>query len=82
MKTDLSPTPPQWSTAAFGTSADTSPMELDVLSGHVRRCTARRSGAQAVHFAAGSVMRFVLGRSITSVVLLVLLLGAAAAVAA
>lgn len=76
------PTPPQWSTAAFGTSADTSPMELDALSGHLQRCTARRSGAQAVHFAAGSLVRFVLGRSVTSAVLLVLLLSAAASIAA
>lgn len=76
------PTPPPWSTAAFGTSADTSPMELDALSGHLQRCTVRRSGAQAMHFAAGSLLRFVLGRSVTSVVLLVLLLSAAASVAA
>ncbi len=82
MTSDASPSLPSWSTAAFGTPPDTSPMELDALSGHLQLCTARRSGSIAVQFAAGSVLRFVWSHSVTSAVLLVLLLSAAASLAA
>lgn len=47
---------PQWTTSAFGRSADTSPMELMALGEHLQQCQAgsRRLGtlqraAQAVH---------------------------------
>jgi len=67
---------PRWSTACDGDSCDTTPMELTTLGAHVSACLATGSrfgrlqvAVQALHGAAAS-------RFVTTMVLLLALLGA------
>jgi hypothetical protein len=77
----LHPCLARWSTAAFSDAADTSPVDLQSLSAHVRHCSAAPSHTDrlqgAAHWA-GGVMRV---RLMSCVVLLVLVLGAVWALA-
>lgn len=73
MKQDL---PVCWPTASFGDSVDTSPGELSTLGEHLGRCRgaharwfALRCGAEAVH-------RFFAARVVTTLLVVVLLVGA------
>jgi hypothetical protein len=67
---------PRWSTASFGDTADTSPMELTVLGDHMARCShlpgtlfSWQCTAEAVHRAIAS--RFVTTLTLATVVLAV-----------
>ncbi len=67
---------PRWSTASFGDTADTSPMELSVLGDHMARCShlpgtlfSWQCTAEAVHRAVAS--RFVTTLTLATVVLAV-----------
>lgn len=69
-------TGPRWSTSCFGDGCDTTPTELTALGAHVAVCRAssRFGGLQAVFQA---VHRLVAPRLITTLALVLALLGAA-----
>ena len=76
MNTDVITTP-FWSTASFGDSVDTSPMELSALGEHLDLCRDSTGKLFAIQCALQAVHRFALPRLVTLVVLLALLVGAA-----
>jgi hypothetical protein len=63
---------PHWSTSSFGTSADTSPLDLAMLSQHLSRCTGRRSVASALRCAAEALNNFVAPRLMSTLALVAL----------
>lgn len=67
------PTDPAWSTASFGGSPDTSPMELDALGTHLSHCSAVHGRFFALHCAAERMNAYVSTRLITSLVVAALL---------
>jgi len=58
-----------WSTASFGGSTDTSPMELDALGEHLSHCSAVHGRFLAVRCAAERVNAYVSARLVTTVVM-------------
>lgn len=67
---------PRWSTACFGDSTDTTPMELRALGEHVSLCRAaggRFSGLRSVIDAAHGLVS---SRFVTTMVLVLALIGA------
>jgi len=68
----LSP-PAAWSTASFGGSTDTSPMELDALGEHLSHCSAVHGRFFAFHCAAERMNAYVSARLVTTLVVLTLL---------
>ncbi len=64
-----------WSTASFGDSADTSPMELSSLGDHLSTCHASRGRLFGMHCAAERLHGFVAPRLVTTLVLAALLIG-------
>jgi len=66
-----------WSTAAFGDSADTSPLELSSLKDHLCVCRGTHRRLLALNCAAESMRGFVVSRLITSILLVVLLIAMA-----
>ena len=66
-------THPTWSTASFGGSTDTSPMELDALGEHLSHCSAGHGGFFAVHCAAERMNAYFSARLITTVVMVALM---------
>ena len=66
-------TSPAWSTASFGGSADTSPMELDALGAHLSHCSAVHGRLFALYCAAERMNTYVSTRLITSLVVTSLL---------
>ncbi len=71
----LSITPPLWSTASFGDTADTSPMELSALGAHMAACKALTGRLFAARCAAEAMHGFVAGRLVTTLVVAALLMG-------
>lgn len=59
---------PSWSTATFGDSVDTSPLELSALGEHLRVCRSSHGKFLALHCAAESMRGFVVSRMVTSIV--------------
>ncbi len=62
-----------WSTATFGDSADTSPLELESLGEHLSVCRSGHGQLMALHCAAESMGGFIVSRMVTSVVVVGLL---------
>jgi hypothetical protein len=62
-----------WSTSSFGTTADTSPMELAALGEHLRRCVAKRGTLFPLKSAAETLNRLAEPRPMTIIVLFALL---------
>ena len=65
---------PQWSTAAFGTPADTLPVDLDMLRAHIERCTQPLRMEVVLQHGARVAFGFVTARVASSVLVLTLLL--------
>ncbi|MFZ2307195.1 MAG: hypothetical protein WAW73_11730 [Rhodoferax sp.] len=57
-----------WSTATFGDSADTSPIELESLGEHLSVCRSEHGKLLALHCAAESMGGFIVSRMVTSIV--------------
>ncbi len=64
-----------WSTASFGDSADTSPMELSSLGDHLSTCHASRGRLFGLHCVAERLHGVVAPRFVTTLVLATLLIG-------
>ena len=62
-----------WSTASFGSAADTSPMELAALGVHLRRCASERGALFPLKSAGETLGRFAAPRIVTIMVLFALL---------
>jgi hypothetical protein len=71
MKTDVI-APPSWSTASFGDTADTSPMELSALGEHLQHCSGTPGPLVRLRFAAETMNGFVSARLVTTLALLCL----------
>jgi len=68
---------PSWSTASFGDTADTSPMELSALGAHLNLCKALNGRLFAVRWMAELTHTFVTSRFVTTLVAIGILMGAA-----
>jgi len=68
---------PSWQTSSFGHPADVSPLERAALSEHLSMCSALRGPVQALQSAAASVQAMLAGHVITSVFMVLLLVGGA-----
>ncbi len=66
---------PLWSTASFGDTADTSPMELSVLGAHMTACKTLKGPLFAARCTAEAMHGFVAGRMVTTLVVATLLIG-------
>ena len=69
--------PGSWSTASFGGSPDTSPIELSSLGEHLGLCKPPRGHLFALRCAAETLRGFMLARFVTTSVVIVLLIGLA-----
>jgi len=72
---DTPATGPCWSTASFGDSADTKPMELSALGEHLHLCRSLSGRLFVLRCGAEAVQGFVAARFVTTVVVLALLIG-------
>ncbi len=68
-------TPPFWSTASFGDSTDTSPMELSALGEHLDACKGTSSRWFAVQCVGEAMHGFISSRFVTTLVVATLLIG-------
>jgi hypothetical protein len=66
---------PFWSTASFGETADTSPMELSALGEHLDLCKESHGRWFALQCAAESVNGFLAARVVTTLVVAAFLIG-------
>jgi hypothetical protein len=66
---------PSWSTASFGDTADTSPMELAGLREHLDLCRESYSGMFAWQCVAQTMRGFMDARFITTLVVVAVLIG-------
>jgi hypothetical protein len=66
---------PYWSTASFGHSTDTTPMDLSALGDHVSRCRAASSRFGGLQCAAQAVHGMVASRFVTTLALTAALIG-------
>ncbi len=71
---------PNWSTAAFGNNADTSPMELAALGEHLHHCRGSRGSLFTLRCLAESMNGFVVSRFVTTLAVATLVIGLCAAV--
>lgn len=71
---------PGWITSSFGHAADTSPAELSELGAHLRSCHGTSGRLFALQCGVEAVRRFVAGHLVTTLVVAVLVIGAAASV--
>jgi hypothetical protein len=69
-----------WSTASFGSTAETSPLELSILEAHLELCKASHRQLFALQCLAQTMHGFVATRFVTTLMLLVLLIGVASLV--
>lgn len=67
---------PSWSTASFGDTPDTSPMEMSALGEHLDLCQGARGRLFALQCMAGTMNGFVAGRFVTTLVVVALIIGA------
>lgn len=75
MNTGLNATS-SWSTASFGSAADTSPMELSALGEHLNLCQGSRGRLFALQCRVEAMHGFVAPRLVTTLVVVALLIGA------
>ena len=61
---------PSWSTASFGDTADTSPMELSVLGEHLDLCKGSQGRLFTLQCIAETMKGFVAARFVTTLVLI------------
>lgn len=73
-------TNPFWSTASFGDTANTSPMELSALGDHLDLCKESHGRWFALQCAAERVNGFLAARVVTTLVVAALLIGVTAMV--
>ena len=66
---------PCWSTASFGDTADTKPMELSALGEHLDLCRSLSGRLFVLRCGAEAVQGFVAARFVTTLVVLALLIG-------
>jgi hypothetical protein len=66
---------PNWSTASFGDTVDTSPMELSALGEHLHLCRSLSGRLFVLRCGAEAVQSFVAARFVTTVVVLTLVIG-------
>lgn len=66
---------PSWSTASFGDTVDTSPMELSALGEHLDSCQGSRGRLFAWHCVAETMRGFVAARLVTTLMAVALLIG-------
>jgi hypothetical protein len=71
---------PRWSTASFGKSVETSPLELSALGEHLHVCRLLRGRLYGLRCAVEALQNFIAGRFVTSVLVLALLVGIGAMV--
>ncbi len=69
--------PKSWSTASFGGSVETSPMDLSVLGEHLGLCKSHNGRMFALHCAVQSAQDFIASRFVTSLIVVALLVGIA-----
>ena len=74
MNTNLIATP-CWSTASFGDTAHTSPMELSALGEHLNLCKGSRGRLFTLQCVAETMNSFVAPRFVTTLVVVALLIG-------
>lgn len=67
---------PCWSTAAFGNTADLSPMESVALQAHLDLCRKLHGRLFTLQCAAQTLQQFVAGHFVTSLVLVLVLISA------
>ena len=67
---------PFWSTASFGETADTSPMELSELGEHLDSCKGTHGRLFALQCVGEALHGFVTARFVTTLVVVSLLIGA------
>lgn len=70
MSSATHPHHPNWPTASFGDTADTSPMELAALGDHLSQCRSSRGRLFNLRCHAASAHRFIAARFVTTVVVL------------
>ncbi len=66
---------PFWSTASFGETADTSPMELSELGEHLDSCKGKHRRLLALQCAGESLHGFITARFVTTLVVVTSLIG-------
>jgi hypothetical protein len=71
------PQRPLWATASFSADSDTLPADLSDLGQHVQQCSQRQSRLVRLQHGADVLHRGLLARFVTSLALLVALVGAA-----
>ena len=71
---------PFWSTASFGETADTSPMELSELGEHLDSCKGTHSRLFALQCVGEALHGFITARFVTTMVVVISLIGAASLV--
>lgn len=67
--------PTRWSTASFGDTAETSPMELSALGEHLSQCQGSHGRLFALQCAVQGMEGFVAARFVTTLVVVALLIG-------
>ncbi|MBC7954596.1 MAG: hypothetical protein H7Y33_01830 [Cytophagales bacterium] len=72
--------PPFWSTASFGDTADTSPMELSALGEHLDVCKGAHSRWFALQCIGEAMNGFIAARFVTTLVVATVLIGVTAMV--
>lgn len=65
----------RWSTASFGDTADISPVELSALGAHLELCQKLHGRLFLLQCAAQTMHGFVVGRFVTTLVVVTLLIG-------
>ena len=65
----------RWSTASFGDTADTSPVELSALGAHLELCQRAHGRLFFLQCVAQNIHGFVIGRFVTTLVAVALLVG-------
>lgn len=68
---------PLWSTSTYAQTAETTPAELATLGEHAAQCTARSGRLVALQCGATRIQGFVAARLVTTLLLLVALVGTA-----
>jgi hypothetical protein len=74
------PTPPFWSTASFGETADTSPMELTTLGKHLDTCKGAHGRWFTLRCVAEAANGFIAARFVTTLVVATFMIGVASLV--
>lgn len=68
---------PSWETSSYGESAETTPMQLSALGEHLSHCSRPHGRMAALHWSAEVLQAFVLGRLVTTVAVVLAVVGGA-----